>query len=224
MPLILDHTIEENTRIGLWQIDESNEWFIDNLKLTKLESEALTAMKHHRQQEWLSSRWLLHILNDSDKRIQITKDAFGKPHFENKENHLSLSHSKDKVAVIISNKSVGIDIEKIDEKIFKIEHKFISDTEQAYESNKKLEACHIFWGSKECMYKAYGKRELDFRKHMHLFPFKIFSDNIELKGTVNKEEIFQEYSIYAQKIKGFYLIYSILEHETTLSFDTHTVE
>jgi len=222
MPLLLDYTIEKETRIGLWQIDESNDWFIEQLKLTSYEKDNLISMKEHRQKEWLSSRWLCHILSDKEERIKLRKDACGKPHFENFQKHLSLSHSKDKVAAIISNTKVGIDIEKIDQKIFRIEGKFISPTESlAIDQNKNLEACHIFWGSKEAMYKAYGKRELDFKKDMHLFPFRIFQNNIELKGTVRKKDVFQEYHIYAQKINEFYLIYSILDHEVNLSIDSN---
>ena len=51
----------------------------------------------------------------------------GKPELENR--YISLSHSFDYSAVTVSDKKVGVDVEKFRSKISKISHKFISANE-----------------------------------------------------------------------------------------------
>lgn len=215
MPLIYKNQIDQNTIAGVWDVSEDTDFFVDNLGLSEAETDSLHAMKPHRVIEWLSSRYLCHILSGCEKRHHIIKDECGKPFLNNHEAHISISHSKNRCAAIISDKLVGIDVQKYEEKISRIQHKFISDNERLHlDQEQSHEAYHIFWGSKECMYKAYGLRELDFKKHMYLYPFKIFQNKLELKGWVRKNDIEQNYNIFVDKLSDFFLIYSILENET----------
>ena len=97
----------------------------------------------------------------------------------------------------------------------RIQHKFISTEEDIRLDQGNLDASyHIFWGAKECMYKAYGKREIKFREHMHLYPFQYFRPQLEIKGWLRKNNIHQDYAIYTDKIDDYYLVYSILNHES----------
>jgi len=211
MPLIFENKIENHTRIAVWQSDEEESFFLKALNLGTEEIDFLHSMKPHRQREWLTSRYLVHLMTNSEARIPIDKDYCGKPSLKNRQQHISLSHSRNHVAVAYSMHCVGIDIQHHEEKIVRIKDKFISAKElEKVDRENLIDAYHIFWGAKECMYKAYGKKELDFRKHMHLYPFKCYQENLELKGWVRKKEIIQDYDIMAKKLEDYYLVYAQL--------------
>lgn len=210
MPLIIDREIGDNTRLAVWDAQEGNAYFKRSMKMTSAEKKAYLLMKPHRQREWMTSRFLLHFISGDKDRTPILKTEFGKPYRKSKDRNISISHSKDKVAVIISDETVGIDIQNEVAKISRIQHKFISEDEHSRLKVKNLiPYYHIFWGAKESMYKAYGIKELDFKDHMHLYPFKFFKNSIEIKGWVKKEEVFQEYDVYAEKIDDDYLVFCL---------------
>jgi len=210
MPLIIDREIGGHTRLAVWNAQEGNAYFKRSMKMTSSEKSAYLLMKSHRQREWMTSRFLLHYISDDKNRTPILKTEYGKPYRKNNDRHISISHSKDKVAVIISDKTVGIDIQNEVGKITRIQHKFISDAERArLDEENLIPYYHVFWGAKESMYKAYGTKELDFKDHMHLYPFRFFKDQIEIKGWVKKEKIFQSYDVYAEKIDQDYLVFCL---------------
>jgi phosphopantetheinyl transferase len=212
MPLIYDLERNDTTRIAVWENTEKEDFFIRELQLTAVELSHLKELKAHRIQEWLTSRYLCYLLDGKKERKQIIKDQYNKPHLENSNKYISISHSKNRAAVIISNRLVGIDVQRFEPKITRIQHKFISVQEHEKIDPQSLEASyHIFWGAKECMYKAYGKREIEFKDHMHLYPFSYHMSQIELKGWLRKNEVDQNYIIYVNKIDDYYLVYSILE-------------
>ncbi len=208
MPLILDKSVDEHTRLAVWDAQEGNAYFKRSMQLTSAEKKAYQEMKPHRQREWMTSRFLLHYISSDKDRKPILKTEFGKPYRKDCHKHISISHSKDKVAVIISNRSVGIDIQNEVDKITRIQHKFISDAESSKLPKQNLVPYyHVFWGAKESMYKAHGTKELEFKKHMHVYPFKFFKKDLELKGWVRKDDFDETYDLYVHKIKDDYLVY-----------------
>ena len=212
MPLLLIRKAAHNSRIAVWRVEESNDYFLKALQLTKLEKKAYRAMKPHRQQEWLSSRFLLHRLSGDKKRHAILKDDYGKPYREDCPQHISLSHSREYVAVILSEKPVGIDIQKQEAKITRIAHKFVNQQEaNRIPESLEPEYYHTIWGAKESMYKAYGKKNLDFKTNMHVYPFQILKTGTEFRGHVSKEDIKQDYHLELQKIDGAYLVYCVMD-------------
>lgn len=214
MPLIFNKSIDiHNTQIAIWECKESNNFFINELKLDSTELNSFNKMKAHRQKEWLGSQYLFRYLI-KENNIIIEKDNNGKPHVANSNKHISVSHSQGKVAVILSDVSVGIDIQREENKIKKIHQKFISSTElESLDNENLMSSYHVYWGAKEAMYKSWGKKELDFRKHMHVYPFKYFKKNLELKGWVRKEGQRFNYDLYTDKIEDSYLVYAIMNYE-----------
>lgn len=210
MPLILDKTIDQHTRIAVWDAQEGNAYFKRSMQLTQAEKKAYQLMKPHRQREWMTSRFLLHFISGDKERTPILKTEYGKPYRHDCPKHISISHSKDKVAVIISNRAVGIDVQNEVEKITRIKHKFISDSESSkLPSEDLVPYYHVFWGAKESMYKAYGTKELDFKEHMHVYPFRFFKNDLELKGWVRKDDFDKTYDLIVHKIESDYLVYCL---------------
>ena len=94
--------------------------------------------------------------------------------FDNR--NISISHSDNIVTILISeNKGIGIDVERINNKVHSIKSKFLNEKEINYLSgdgeNRKLTKA---WTAKEAIYKALRK------------PGIIFSENIVLEEFNNE--------------------------------------
>lgn len=131
-------------------------------------NELSTFKSDFRKKEWLAVRVLLYTLT---KRIMpIRYHSGGKPYFPEDKAHLSISHTKGYVSVIISETNeVGIDIEKISERIHKVAHKFVRDDEFVPEdTTRKKYALLLIWSAKEVMFKCMNAEAVDFREHMYI--------------------------------------------------------
>ncbi|PSR03487.1 MAG: hypothetical protein BRD50_05830 [Bacteroidetes bacterium SW_11_45_7] len=82
---------------------------------------------------------------------------------------LSISHSKDIVAVIISrSEGVGIDVEYIHPKVQRVADKFMSDEEMKHipENGDKTKSLILHWSIKETLFKLYAEGELSFKEQL----------------------------------------------------------
>lgn len=186
MPLLLVSKPFPNASFGLWQIAEEEGYFRADLPLSA-EEEAEFARHHNplRRLEWLAGRWLLHKLTDAPERLPLAKDAFSKPFFPaNQHLGCSLSHSRGTVGALIVDRetatdaphAIGCDIQMKTGKMTRLAYKFLNEPEQEFVAQfpdeDHLDLLHLFWTAKESLYKAYGLKELDFRKHIHVKPFQ----------------------------------------------------
>lgn len=121
-----------------------------------------------RRQEWLMVRVVLKNLLGEEKEICYRSD--GSPFFSDRSYFLGISHSYDKVAVILNKEhKVAIDIEKISDRALKIKDKFLIKKEYAgMESKLFYVDLTLLWSVKETAYKMMGIREVDFRKDLRL--------------------------------------------------------
>jgi phosphopantetheinyl transferase len=215
MPLLLITRPFPDASFGLWQIAESEAFFRVDLPLAIEEENEL--VKHHnplRRLEWLAGRWLLHKLTDAPQRLPLAKDAFSKPFFPgNQDLACSLSHSKGTVGAYIVHQDeskpniqqlIGCDIQVLTEKMPRISHKFLNEPEQVFVESRPLseyiDLLHLFWTAKESLYKAYGLKELDFRKNMLVENIQWDGQNGEGLGKVEKGDFLQEFQLIFSKI------------------------
>ena len=194
---------------GLWHTSEPDEYFLENMEIYSDERAEFDKLKSSKRSEWLSSRYLLHLLSQRSIRGACNKDEYGKPYLENSPYFISISHSADYTAVIASSKLVGIDIQVITPKIERIISRFAKESE--YAQYNSLLHYHVIWGAKEAMYKAYGKKSLDFKKNMHVESFDYKSEGFFFRGYVAKGEIFQNYTLFCRQFQDLILVYAIEE-------------
>ena len=212
MPLYYHKNIEsEPGEVGLWQIEEAEVFFLEQLRLSKKEEQYIAEIKGHRRLEWLASRLLLHKMTGRSKRSICIKDEHGKPFLVDSLYDISLSHSREFAAVIAAPKAVGIDIQKIVEKIESIAHKFMREEEMnSLVTETRLDHLHVYWGAKEALYKAYGRRQLDFKKHIFIDPFKYNVTKGQCSGYIKKGEEHMVFQLYYERIeKDFILVYAL---------------
>ena len=82
---------------------------------------------------------------------------------------------------------------------------------ESLKEETRLEHLHVYWGAKEALYKAYGRRELDFRKHIHIEPFSYDLDNGFCSGQVLKGDFNARYQIWYERRGDFILVWAIEE-------------
>jgi phosphopantetheinyl transferase len=134
-----------------------------------------TGTKHtHRDMEAMA---VDQVVNKIYTNHQLCKDEFGKPYLFPKNSEINYSHTQNKL--FWGNHRhfrVGVDIETLRPQLSKIKLKFCREDELAFiPTLNDLPFLLAIWSCKESIYKAYGKKEVDFRDHMKISPFKLGS-------------------------------------------------
>ena len=209
MPLI--HKEENNDLIaGIWHVTESDAYFEEHMQLFPLEVKEISLLKNRKKSEWLASRYLLHTLSKRKLRGACLKDQFGKPYLEGSSWYISMSHSADYVAVAASPSPVGVDIQLRLPKIYRIAPRFLNENElKMCEGEKAIDYMHILWGAKECVYKAYGRKEVDFRKHIRIDFFNHEAGQAVFTGSFRKDEQSMKFIFHSKTIENFIFVYGI---------------
>ena len=173
MPLLSHTTLAPAGELGVWRTTEPETYFRTRLPLTPDEAAYIDGIPGAgRRKEWLASRYLLHKMSGRAVRGAVYKDKFGKPHLENSKWQISISHTRDRVAVMAHPRRCGVDVQVLVPKIERLAPKFMRPEELAsLDPATRLAHLHVYWGAKEALYKAYGRRQLDFRSHIHITPF-----------------------------------------------------
>jgi 4'-phosphopantetheinyl transferase len=205
-----NHTINQHLRIDLWKIDEPVSFFTGHEALKDFHFQ--NDMKHLESRRlWMASRVLLFESLGSENYRQLYKDENGKPLLRSSNLHLSLSHSGDMVALIVSNLKVGIDIQEFSVKMNKIDHKFIpeKDLEEIEHSNAfPLEKKHVHWGIKESLFKAYGLGGLDFKENLILnWKSEYKSNGDSFTACIKKLNFVENYQACYQEMDNYMLCY-----------------
>lgn len=210
MGLIIREDLQDNGVWGIWDTTEEDTFFEERIHFFPEELEELSKLKSRKRREWLSSRYLLHVLSEREIRGACVKDSFGKPYLQDSHFHISISHSDDFTAVIGSPHSCGIDIQKWVTKIDRIASRFIGESEWAYiPVSDCLSYYHALWGAKEAIYKSYGKKSVDFRSDMEVAPFVFDTSGFFFEGILKKDNSVKNYSLFCRQIDQLILVYAI---------------
>jgi len=196
MPLFYQQHINHYTKLAIWKIEESEAFFSQTVPLQR-------AITHpHKRLQHLAARYLLRFLFPDFPYEEILIADTSKPYIENETYHFSISHCGDYAAAIVSKtERVGIDIEIPSEKMLKIAHKFISESEhydiiqqkkQHHPTNTKqnFNQLTLIWCAKETMFKWYGLGNVDFKKMLKTDFTTINNEGISAASiTINETEI-----------------------------------
>lgn len=165
---------ENNAQVLVYELTENVDDLFHKLHLTQAELEKFeTIVAEKRKLEFLGVRLCFQKL--FGKSVEIINDANGKPYLVDESFEISISHSKNWMAVIAHpEKKVGIDIESRTNKIRKVSKRFLSETEQKELSDCENDAqLELAWSSKEALYKIIGNSAVDFSNHLRIFPFEV---------------------------------------------------
>ncbi|MEW7278731.1 4'-phosphopantetheinyl transferase superfamily protein [Aquimarina sp. 2201CG1-2-11] len=194
----------------IWKIEESYDFLCEGIELTEHCQNRVDNMKSDMHKRgFMSIRHLLVAANYTDHDLYY--DEFGKPYLKDGK-HISITHSYQFSGIIISNKPVGIDIEKQREKIHTIAHKFVNEFENESLENEnqhqdKTRALTILWGAKESLYKLYATAGLSFLQHIYISPFDLTHPFIY--GAINYNEVISHYDLAFIEFEGFTCVYAL---------------
>jgi phosphopantetheinyl transferase len=198
MPIFFQHQINETTRLGIWKIEETEEFFKGNVPQHR------DVTHPHKRLQHLAGRFLLQFLfpDFPYELVQIADTR--KPFLPNEQYHFSISHCGDYAAAIVSrDRRVGIDIEIPVEKIGRLMHKFLTAKEHglfnlvagAEDSSviNSYDEPTILWSAKEAVFKWYGYGGVDFRKQIQLLKQNEGMETINCFFATNETELLIHY-------------------------------
>ncbi len=159
--------------IGIWKIEETTEEMWSLLQHKEWYQPEFSRIKaEQRRKEWLATRLLLKEMLGHEAIIHHRPN--GAPFLSETEmKQLSISHTKDFVAIMLSDKTkaAGIDIEYRSDRIRKVRSRFLNAEEQFIDPTHETEHLLICWCAKETLYKTINRQEVDFCRHLHIQPF-----------------------------------------------------
>lgn len=152
--------IEENNSLRLF-IEAKNEFNSTNLSL-KDQLFLGKINNSNKKQEFIQIRALR---NKTIGEIEIDYKEDGKPFLVDSKEHISISHSQNFIGILKASFEVGLDIEEINERIFKVKNRFLNEKElKLFDSS--IENLTIAWTLKEALFKLNTRSGIDFRKEL----------------------------------------------------------
>lgn len=223
MPVFFQHQINEFTRLGIWKIEETEEFFKGNVPQHR------DVTHPHKRLQHLAGRFLLQYLfpDFPYELIQIADTR--KPFLPDERYHFSISHCGDYAAAIVSSRNrVGVDVEIPTEKIFRLSGKFLSEKEcsifhvqystlnegtvnglgtsgsrlttpafaEAVAGKPDSRLPTLLWSAKESVFKWYGTGAVDFRKHIQLIKHEEDKNTIDCFFSKNGSELIVHYRMF----------------------------
>jgi phosphopantetheinyl transferase len=180
-----------NCIIAIWNTTES----LDDLKKESDISDIYIFKSEKRKKEIFSRNLLL---NKMIPEAKISYNNFGAPQINTSDN-ISISHSKNLVAIGFSKLKIGIDIQKISEKALSLSPRFICESNL---NNLSIEKATLLWCCKEAIYKWHQKGSVNFKSDIYIYPFEL-----RTSGTVSANFKTEKLSLSYIKIDTFYLVY-----------------
>jgi phosphopantetheinyl transferase len=209
VPIFYQQEIDADTKLGVWKIEEPEEFFTQHVMPQRNVSHP------HKKLQHLAGRYLLKYLfkDFPTELIQIADTR--KPFLEDEAFHFSISHCCNCAAVLVSrSKRVGVDVELIADKANRLRHKFSSHEEWAIlgshwlktncqsipihentannstrAANQLQKLSTLIWSCKEAVFKWYSLGGVDFKNHIQIKSINSVEKNhLEIIASFAKQE------------------------------------
>lgn len=175
----------DSVLLGLWKVEEDEEFFMERLSLYENENRILGSIRHpQRRLEWLSSRLCLKELLKISHKVESLNEITGKPYLSDNSFHISYSHSNLYSGAIASASTrVSIDLEDLTKKRNpETCYLFMTPSELVqFEQGGNLDTFFLIWSAKETLYKFHGDKGLVFKEDLIINPE---GNKIEKSGVV----------------------------------------
>ena len=170
VPLFYQQDINPTTRLGVWKIEEPEDFFLRSVMVQSSVTHPQKRLQH------LAGRFLLPFLfpDFPYKAIEIADTR--KPYLPDEEYHFSISHCGNYAAAVVSStERVGVDIEMITPRVDRIKHKFLHPEElrfvNTYPVEEQIKLLTVLWSAKEAMFKWWGRGDVDFSEVLRITDF-----------------------------------------------------
>ncbi len=198
MPRYREIYIKKEAKIIVWKIVEDEEQLLLMLgdysvpeRFAKYKSEL------HRKQ-FLATQLLLQGENLLEK---LEKDVNGKPILDN--GYVSISHDSNYVALMISEKVCGIDLQSVTPKVLRVKHKFY-DQDDAPVVGDEVVFQTLIWSIKEALYKVNGDPMVYFKEHLRIKRI----ENNEAECEILHVDYKSHFKLSIKKVDDLFLVYT----------------
>ena len=216
MPLIYTYEPLPAVTLAIWHLTEDIPELSDRVFLHPEEKLTLRSYKNElRKKQWLAARALVQLITQSSP--MICYDEHGKPFFSNGVAHLSISHSGQFVAIILSRTILaGIDIEVPRDKILRVANRFLSPVEALnLHEPGYMNKLMIHWCAKEALFKMTGIPGLDLQNEIVISGFDYLCGTWgKCLGTILHRDRSTTFPVYFLVEAGFILAYTLTREYT----------
>lgn len=169
-------------------------------------NDILNIRNENFKRQKMAGRVLLNALLGKTGKIEY--NVHGKPLLTSHVFDISFSHCKDRVAIMLSKKTAGIDVQDVSPRIRRIVHKYMNKPElESLEEETYDTHATIYWCAKETLYKAYGERQLIFTDNIIIEPFTFLSGSGTIKGRIDLNTLKKDFLMKYRLTDTFALVY-----------------
>lgn len=208
MALYLQKELENDARIYVWDMTESEEELLATIAVPDNELEDLQYIKGaSRRREILATRALLNTI--FPEKLYLGHHDNGKPYLLNTAMELSISHDDRFVAIITHpDEDLGIDIENLNRDFSAVEKKALSEDEiDDIDEKKKNLQLAIYWCAKEAIFKRMSLNGVDFAEQIEIDRFNPHDDG-ELDATfIHKDGTEMEFELGYEVFDGHVMVW-----------------
>lgn len=138
--------------ISIWKISENLDFFMNGLKEDGFPTAEGMKIRHPQKKlQWFAARYLLDTIHPA-AAIKMK----GKKPMISQGPEISFSHSGDYAALLLSHHNSGLDIQVYNEKVLRIEKKFVNQEDgKAVKAPDDLKKLTLIWSIKEAVFKFY---------------------------------------------------------------------
>lgn len=208
MPVLFRNQEITSVSVCVWHITETEDFFSRSLLLTEADRQQILQCKlpSRRLERFACRAALAHLLGSNE--VAITYTPQGQPALPGY--HLSFSHCRTHVAVALSPRCpVGIDIERVQDRITQLFPKFLSAEECAALEVTSKQQLHRYWGAKEAMYKCCGGNITSYTNHIALVPIPAHG---VWQGEVHKLDRCYHLNLYHWTLDDLCLVVAVDHH------------
>lgn len=194
MALFLTKDLDDDghSRLGIWQISETEEQL---LSLTSIPSDELEEISFIKSESLRKQRLAVRALLDTmfDEKVYLSHHDNGKPYIENNAINISITHTEKYVAVILNDdQEVGIDCESLDRDFSAVEKKALSEDEiEDLDDDTRNTQLAIYWCAKEAVYKKMSQYNVDFAEQIEIDDFHVREEG-ELEAVFTDKDGYEE--------------------------------
>ncbi len=205
MPLFYQQDINLITKLGVWKIEEREDFFLGSVTVQSTVTHPLKRLQH------LAGRFLLPFLFPDFPHTEIEIADTRKPFLPEEQYHFSISHCSNYAAAIVSNaERVGIDIEMITPRVDRIKHKFLHPDElkfvNTYSVEEQIKLLTVLWSAKEAMFKWWGRGDVDFSEVLRISDF-LFQEKGMMDAMFVKDDFTIPLVLHYQLMDGLSLVW-----------------
>ncbi|MFA0962790.1 4'-phosphopantetheinyl transferase superfamily protein [Roseivirga sp. BDSF3-8] len=211
MPLSKIENITGNIWKGYWHLSERTDDLQKMLADRGLPAGEGLAIAHPRRRaEWMAGRLLVAGLLDKAglEPEPLDKDSYGKPYLHKAPYQPALSHRSPWVVGLLHPEGeAGIDVEKPDNKLKRLSHKFLCNPEREHAADDPERLC-IYWAAKETLYKMYGRKGVIFSEQLHIDPFEPGERGL-ITGHIRMPDMERTVRLHFEKLDELFLVHNL---------------